>query len=154
MLRNEIREDSVRANERRRSHLRSGRTLGSRHSQMPRPGQERPRVLVVDDEPLMRRAVARVLANEWKVDTASGAEEAAKLLARNEYRAIVTDFDMNGANGAWLLWQAMLRAPRCLRVLLTGTDPHNLSEHIASGVVERYLPKPVDGPALLGALAA
>jgi putative two-component system response regulator len=62
------------------------------------------RVLIVDDEAQILRAFERMLETlDLVVDCAETGEEAAALLARETYHAILTDVSMPGMNGVDLL---------------------------------------------------
>lgn len=57
-------------------------------------------VLVVDDEPGIRRVVARLLSRQgWHVSEASDGEEAAALLLAGEFDLIITDLGMPRGSG-------------------------------------------------------
>src|SRR5947209_6437678 len=82
---------------------------------------DRPRILCVDDEPLVLRSLAALLGDAYDVRTAAGGEEALETLARQgPFVAIVSDLKMPGLNGAALLAAARQLAPLAVRVLLTG----------------------------------
>lgn len=85
-----------------------------------------PVVLVVDDEPLVRRALARELGAGYVVLEASGPVDALALLDQGagRFAAIVTDLAMDGnpnAGGLELLAEVARRWPLCVRVLVSGS---------------------------------
>jgi two-component system phosphate regulon response regulator OmpR len=60
----------------------------------------RPRILVVDDDPRLRKLLTRYLAGEaFEVDTASGAAEMDRRIERKRYDLLVLDVMMPGENG-------------------------------------------------------
>lgn len=86
------------------------------------------RVLVVDDEPAIRKVVAAYLKRRGhRVDTASDGGEALELIAAADYDALVSDLRMPGLDGAALLRnlrdQGDGLAERCL--FLTGDPPED-----------------------------
>jgi CheY-like chemotaxis protein len=109
---------------------------------------ERRRILVVDDEPVVLNAVRRSLRIGCAVDVAANAEDGLALAMVHKYHAVVTDFDMPGRNGIWLLEQLRERFPETLRVLHSGSDPADVGAHVARGVVQRFIPKPAPAGAL------
>lgn len=110
------------------------------------------RLLLVDDDVALLRAIARVLAADFVVETATNAEQAAELLAQRDYDLIVTDYDMPGRNGIWLLELARRRLPGSRRVLMSGSRPHGVGVHLLGGLLHQFLEKPITPPALLAAL--
>jgi DNA-binding NtrC family response regulator len=101
------------------------------------------RVLVVDDDPTVRTAMRRLLGSHFAVETASDADEAERILARGHFSAVVSDFDMPGHDGVWLLSTVARRYPEVRRVMLSGRHSECFGPQIASGVVQLCLEKPV-----------
>jgi len=100
-------------------------------------------ILVVDDEPASVRAVARVLADEYRVLTATSAAAGLDLLGAEPVALMVVDQRMPGMPGTELLAHCAARQPDIIRVLLTGyTDIETLLEAINAGHVYYYLTKP------------
>ncbi len=85
----------------------------------------RPLVLVVDDEPLVRRALRRELSADFEVLEAGGPAAALALLGSHvrEVVAIVSDLDMDGDPGAGLVLLARVAEdfPACIRILVSGS---------------------------------
>jgi CheY-like chemotaxis protein len=108
------------------------------------------RILVVDDEPLMLKAVRRALMDAVRhssragcsVDVAETAVDALALATTHRYYAVVTDYEMPDRNGVWLLERMKEQYPSTFRVLHSGSNPSGLGAHIACGVIQRFLPKP------------
>jgi DNA-binding response OmpR family regulator len=77
----------------------------------PAPVSVRRRILVVDDDPRCRKAVARLLAEEgYEATVAADGEEASGLLATWKPDLVVTDLDMPRLDG-----RALVRRVRRLR---------------------------------------
>jgi CheY-like chemotaxis protein len=117
---------------------------------------ELPKILAVDDEPLLLEGLARNLRSKFLVRTAtSGAAALAMLAEDSSYAVIMSDMRMPQMNGAVLLAQARALHPNVVRVLLTGQS--ELSDAISAvndGNIFRFLSKPCDRPTLENALAA
>ncbi len=106
-------------------------------------GSSNMRVLLVDDDPLVIRVAKRQLADKaFEVDTASSAEQALIRLRENRYCAVITDYEMTGETGIWLLEQLESVSPKTLRILHSGSDGVDVDCHLKSGVVQCYLSKP------------
>jgi YesN/AraC family two-component response regulator len=113
-------------------------------SRRTRPTNSRlPRLLLVDDDPAVLRGLSRLLLDQWNVTTAHSANQAALLLDAFRYQAVITDFEMPGHDGLWLLERVRGRHPEIRRLLISGSDPEQLEEHVRSGLVECFLRKPV-----------
>ncbi len=82
------------------------------------------RLLIVDDEPEVGRALRRLLRAEFEVAIALGGAEALARLEAFDPDVVLSDFRMAGMNGVELLAEVRRRRPATRRVLLTGdTDP-------------------------------
>src|SRR5690242_18245146 len=78
------------------------------------------RVLVVDDEPGMRTALAtHFLRRGWEVDTAAGAHEACSKFRRFVAPIVVTDIRMPDEDGLYVMRQVRSIEPRTAVILLT-----------------------------------
>jgi EAL domain-containing protein (putative c-di-GMP-specific phosphodiesterase class I) len=107
------------------------------------------RVLLVDDEAPLRRALSKLLAIDgFEVSTASNGREAIDLLAAGSFDVIVSDIRMPGMDGI-----AMLRAIRELdldvpTIFLTGSPTVETAVEAMEYGAFRYLLKPVEGEEL------
>ncbi|MFO8044913.1 MAG: response regulator [Halomonas sp.] len=104
----------------------------------------RPCVLLVDDEPLVLRALARCLRPlGLTLLTAENGEQALEHLANAPVDLVLTDSMMPGMDGAELLRQVQERYPHCLRMMLTGqADLGATIRAINEGHLYRYIAKP------------
>jgi CheY-like chemotaxis protein len=113
------------------------------------------RILAVDDEPMMTRAVARMLKpSGHMVSVAASGEEALARLTEQTFDVVLSDMGMGPGMNGWDLAEAVKRRWPGVRFLLaTGwgaaIDP---SEAAAKGV-EAVLAKPYHPADLLQALA-
>ncbi len=108
-------------------------------------------VLTVDDEEGILKALRRLLSGaDIDVLTASGGDEALKLLSNNKVSLIISDQRMPGMTGVELLHRAREISPDTPRILLTGyADIEATVEAINSGAIRYYLNKPWDDDLLL-----
>ncbi len=104
------------------------------------------RILVVDDESLVRRAMTRILTTEgYSVVTAGDGEEALRYASDTTFELAIVDYDMPGRNGLWVLSALRELMPGCIRVLMTGrTDFPIVVEAVNRGEVLRVIQKPFE----------
>jgi two-component system NtrC family sensor kinase len=107
--------------------------------------QEQPgRLLIVDDEEPILRAIQRLLSRgQWQIETANSAETALDILERFAPDVVLSDFRMPGMNGVDFLAKVKERFPRTQRIMLTGQADHvALEEAINRSEVFRLITKP------------
>lgn len=108
-------------------------------------GNRRGRILVADDEPMLLRGLDRVLTRcGYEVVTASDGHQAAELLTRLEFDAIVSDISMPGMNGIQLLRRARERDLDVPVLLVTGAPAVETAVEALEYGAFQYLTKPVD----------
>ncbi len=112
----------------------------------------RPAVLLVEDDRAVARALRRLLDNWVQIDAAEAAEEAERMALGKEYRAVLTDHDLPGHSGAWLLERLAVARPGTRRVLMSGRDLPELPALQSKGIVHRFLKKPAAQEEILEAL--
>jgi len=117
------------------------------------PAIEALRILVVDDEDAIRRALGRVLEPHDVVDVASGEEAVATLTLDPRYDVVLCDMMMRGGSGADLARELAARWPHLLNrmIVMSGGAVDSasrgfLEEMEASG---RLLHKPIDPRVLM-----
>lgn len=101
-------------------------------------------VLIVDDEAGIRTALrANFNRNGWNVETASGVDEATRLLEKREFHLVVSDMRMPDGNGLEVVRSAHKVSPSTAVILLTafGNVPDAV-QAMRSGAFD-YLTKPV-----------
>lgn len=112
------------------------------------------RVLVVDDEPMVRETLGQVLAEEgYVVDTAVDGEEALERVQAARPDAILLDLMMPGMNGRQFL-QALRTEPAYAHVpVLIMTAVHGLEVNLASIGASEVVEKPFNPDELLNKVA-
>jgi CheY-like chemotaxis protein len=102
----------------------------------------RPRVLLVDDEAVVRELVAEMLTFlGCDVDRAAGAREGIDLFGRSHYDLVVTDLSMPGLTG-WDVIAAVRRHDTERGVILTTGTPMEIERERAREARVTVLPKP------------
>jgi signal transduction histidine kinase len=102
-------------------------------------------ILVVDDEPDVVRSVKDLLRLDYKVFTATSADEGMKILQENQIDVIMTDQRMPEMTGVEFLKQVRDPHPDATRLLFTGyADISAVIAAINQGNVYRYIAKPWD----------
>jgi two-component system response regulator AtoC len=102
------------------------------------------RVLVVDDKENMLKLFAKILADGYRVATASDGSLALSLVATEEFDVVVTDIRMPGADGFEVLKAVKARSPSTEVVMMTGyATVGDAVQAMKLGAYD-YLEKPFD----------
>lgn len=106
--------------------------------------QQRPTVLLVDDEEPILNSLRRLLREQpYEVLLATSGEQALAIMAQRPVDLIVSDARMPGMDGAALLARVYSEYPDTTRILLTGyADLEIIVKAINEGQVHRYIAKP------------
>ena len=122
-----------------------------------RGSESRPRILCVDDEPLVLEGLRDTLRGGFEVHAAESGAEGLALLRADPHRfaVVISDMRMPAMSGAVFLREARRVAPRVVRMLLTGhADADAAAKAVNDGQVFRFLNKPCEPDELLEACAA
>ncbi len=114
-------------------------------------GGSRHRLLVVDDEPLNRELLRRVLAREYEIAEAEDGRAALAILEAegDAIRLVLCDQLMPEMSGTELAQVSRDRWPAIIFVLLTGYDDDpDVAAALAGGMVAHVVAKPWRGAAL------
>jgi diguanylate cyclase (GGDEF)-like protein len=110
------------------------------------------KILLVDDEPLIRVLVARQLSKLGYTPVVAATAEEALALSQNErFRVVITDLQMSGMGGIALLQQLSPLQPQARFLVLTGRGPV-AEELLPRGHRIRIFPKPWDQGELAAAV--
>lgn len=113
-----------------------------------------PRILVVDDEPMLRASLRRLLERAgYQVTTAGSGAEALAALAQAPVEMVISDLNMPGQSGLELLAEVKRRWPDTLRLVLTAAVDPALMQAIGNCDVHRCICKPWDNEDLTKLLA-
>lgn len=105
--------------------------------------KEELKVLVVDDEEMLRNLLARILEREgYSVSTASGGKQALGFLEKSDFQIMVSDVKMPEMSGFELLKEAKQKYPRLAVVMMTAFgDDGTIKEAMNLGA-DGYVAKP------------
>ncbi|HEX4010546.1 MAG TPA: HD domain-containing phosphohydrolase [Solirubrobacteraceae bacterium] len=117
----------------------------------------RPRLLCVDDEPMVLEGLRDALGRSFDVRTATSGAEGLEILCRDPdaFAVVISDMQMPGMTGTDFLRTTGLIAPDAVRLLLTGqADVDVAILAVNSARLFRFLTKPCESQELLRACAA
>ncbi|MBS1156562.1 MAG: response regulator [Proteobacteria bacterium] len=113
------------------------------------------RILLVDDEPNVTKALSRVFRREnYEIMTAGNATEALAQMRQNPVQVVICDYQMPGMNGSELLRRIKADFPETIRIMLTGqADTSAVMGAINEGAVFKFILKPWNDDDLLVTVA-
>jgi two-component system response regulator HupR/HoxA len=110
---------------------------------LPEPHDSLPLVLVVDDETRSLDSIRRNLEEDFRILTASSADEARGLLERHEVSVILCDQRMPGTSGVKFLKEVRELWPDTVRIIISGyTDSQDIIAGINDAGIYQYILKP------------
>ncbi len=102
------------------------------------------KVLVVDDDPVVRKSFDRVLSGKgYAVITAENGKDALRKLADGQYDAVYTDIRMPGISGLEVAEQVKARKPWTPVVIITGYGTEAAEARAKAAGVTSFLHKPL-----------
>jgi DNA-binding NtrC family response regulator len=110
-------------------------------------------ILAVDDEPINLRMLERLLRKHFRVLTATSADEALRVLEREDISLLLTDQRMPGMLGTELLRKSRALHPDMVRMVVTATnDSETFIDAIKNSGAVRVISKPWDPDKVLQAI--
>lgn len=112
------------------------------------------RILAVDDDPLVRRCISRVLVNAGhEVVPAGHGADALQIASDRAFDVALVDYHLPFIDGLEVLQRLREVQPGCLRILVTGAlDLPMIMEAVNRGEVMRVVEKPFESAGLVGAI--
>lgn len=104
-------------------------------------------ILYVDDEEKSLKYFARAFEDQFRIYTATNAQDGFKLIEKHadEIGVLMTDQRMPGEKGVWLLEKTRLAHPRIIRILATAfADMEAAISAVNTGSIYKYVTKPWD----------
>src|SRR5689334_23544448 len=108
-------------------------------------------ILYVDDEEKSLKYFVRAFEDQFRIFTATNAQDGLKLLEqhKDQIGLLMTDQRMPGEKGVWLLEKARQLRPRIIRILATAyADMEAAIAAVNTGAIYKYVTKPWDPPQL------
>ena len=106
--------------------------------------EPKPKILVVDDEPLVRDLIVQILEPEHVCQTAGSGEEALEIFRNNSFDLVMSDINMGGMTGIELIPRLLALSPDTVIVMLSGNQTIDSAiDAIRSGAFD-YVKKPFD----------
>lgn len=111
------------------------------------------RVLFVDDDPALLRAICRSLDETYDIETAPSGSEALRLLEQAPFVCVVSDMKMPQMDGVELVARIRQRWQSMACIILTGNqDEATISRASEVARVDRLLHKPCPRSELIDAI--
>ncbi len=104
----------------------------------------KPRLLIVDDDALVCRSLAKAFRRTVDVATAENTSSARALLATNSFDVVLSDFDMPQEDGLTFLRWVAAEYPLMRRVVMTADEPVSVAPSLEDGTVHARLTKPFE----------
>lgn len=112
------------------------------------------RILCVDDEPNVLRALSWLLQKEFEVVTATSGQEGLDRVRGDRFDVVISDQRMPGMSGVDFLTAVKAADPRAVRILLTGySDLQAVLRSVNEAEIFRYISKPWNISELPGIVA-
>jgi CheY-like chemotaxis protein len=107
-------------------------------------------LLLVDDEPLVLKALERVLSEDgYQIFSTSDTSKGFELLAVNQVGVVLCDLRMPGMSGNEFLGRVKGLHPHTIRIALSGdADMNMVADAINQGAIYKFLNKPISNELL------
>jgi LmbE family N-acetylglucosaminyl deacetylase/ActR/RegA family two-component response regulator len=107
-------------------------------------GEEKPRILLVEDGEVVADLIRRTLADVGEVTVVTSAEDALERLLDGEWNLVLVDVELPGISGLELLERAKSRYPQLMAIVVSAKENFDYAvTAIRAGAVD-YISKPFD----------
>jgi LmbE family N-acetylglucosaminyl deacetylase/ActR/RegA family two-component response regulator len=107
-------------------------------------GEEKPRILLVEDGEVVAELIRRTLAGVADVSVATNAEDGLDLLLDGEWNLVLVDVELPGMNGLEFLQLAKSRYPQLMAIVVSAKENFDYAvKAIRAGAVD-YISKPFE----------
>jgi diguanylate cyclase (GGDEF)-like protein len=103
-----------------------------------------PQLLIIDDEPSIRKLLTEVLKQNYDCVTASSAEEGLDLLRQRSFSLVISDINMIGITGLEMAPQILTIAPDTVVIMMSGAQTIETAVSALRVGAFDYLVKPFD----------
>ena len=116
--------------------------------------QDKPRILVIDDSRVIRRAISKILSAEFQItETEDGEAGWNALLADESIQVVISDVEMPGLDGYSLICRVRATDNERVRavpvIIITGGQDEVTRERAFACGATDFITKPIDGVQLL-----
>ena len=111
---------------------------------------KRPSVLIVDDEPRMRKSMTLLLQDDFHVFSASNGEEGLMIFDSRPMELVLLDLNMPVMNGLETLEKIRERCSKTNVMIMTGRSRLDWAKRCADLNVQGYIEKPFESKVLIG----
>ncbi len=127
---------------------------GEKYATLPDVATDKPKLIVVDDEPDMLDFVLRALRESYHVTACRTGEQVLEHLEKEQFDVLITDQQMPGISGIDLLDRLSTIAPNMVKVLMSGfADVSEMHRLVRDCGIHGVVVKPIDSQTLLAAIA-
>ena len=120
------------------------RARDSENGSMEPRGTHKPKLLIIDDEPQIRRLLVDLLDGSYDCCDASSAEEALTALSEQTFDLVLSDIDMGGMSGLELVPRVHALSPDTVVVMISGNQDIDFAIRAMRAGAFDYIPKPID----------
>ncbi len=113
----------------------------------------KPRILVIDDDPIVRRSCERILAASYEVRMADSGRAGLDLLSSEPFHVALVDLKLPDIGGTEILAQAPDHFPDVPVIIITGYSSEASAIEAVNLGVSGYLTKPFKPAQMLAAAA-
>ena len=114
------------------------------------PGEARPVVMIVDDDPVTLHVLSTTLAHDgFSVIEAKNGQEAVNLYGESQPDVILMDVSMPKMNGLEVLIQIKKRFPNTPVIMSTSESDKEIARTLITEGANDYIVKPFDRPMIL-----
>ncbi len=110
------------------------------------------KILVVEDDPSVRKMVSMMLADEHDALAVEGVDEAVRQLSIGHWDVILTDYKMPGKTGIDLIECLLASGSTVPVILMTGQTSRDEDIHLVKAKVHTVLSKPFSQQSLLSTI--
>ena len=106
---------------------------------------EKPRIIVVDDDESIRAALTMLLESEgYVVDSAENGKEAIEKTNQSLFNLAIVDYRLPDVEGTFLINQFNITTPKMMKIMLTGYPSMKNAIDAVNNHADAFIQKPVD----------
>jgi two-component system response regulator AtoC len=112
------------------------------------------RILVVDDEPLVRWSISRALQQAgYETNAAASAEEGCEKLKDSHVDLVITDMKLPKMDGFSVISTAREADPNCLAIMMSAFGDESTRQKVEQFSIDTFIDKPIHLPELVSTVS-